>query len=279
MTQKEKIIDLLKSNDYLTQVQLAKFIYGDNHHTPNIYSALTYLVKNDYVLRLGKTPSYYSLGSKQFEEQSVKARKQHKRRDVSNDKITNDTINELDQMVLNSQSYGKENDLITDCFKAFPHNTDLNVVAMKIGLIDITNSTNISRHKSHISVVDLAKAIISIQNIDNRIKNGDPSLVNEIAKTNGSINLFSFASKYCCYHNRNLYNRDDYSIYDSVLSNYLPLYFNDITKNKIEKWRNTFDYKSYNDYISAKLDELNITTDFRKRKFDHFVWYLNRNDE
>lgn len=149
---------------------------------------------------------------------------------------------------------------------------------MKIGLIDVTNSTNISRYKKCISVVDLAQVIVSIPNIDYRIKNGDPSVVNLIAKNNGDINLFSFASKYCCYHNRNIYDKDDYSIYDSVLRNYLPLYFNDITKSQFEKWVKSFNYKAYNDYISAKLDELSIFTEYRKRKFDHFVWSLNRKD-
>lgn len=32
--------------------------------------------------------------------------------------------------------------IITDAFRRFPNNTDLTIVAMKIGLIDITNSTN-----------------------------------------------------------------------------------------------------------------------------------------
>ena len=47
--------------------------------------------------------------------------------------------------------------------KNFPFNTELAVVAMKIGLIDITNSTNISRYKSKISAVELAECIISIK--------------------------------------------------------------------------------------------------------------------
>lgn len=34
--------------------------------------------------------------------------------------------------------------------------------------------------------------------------------------------------------------------------------------------------RRYNDYITRKLDELGITVEHRKRKFDHFVWYKNR---
>lgn len=100
---------------------------------------------------------------------------------------------------------------------------------MKAGLIDITNSTNISRYKSKISVVELAKCIVKIKNIDERIKAGDPEVVHEIARCNGKINLFSFASKYCCYHNKNIYGKDDYSILDTILKESLPRYFDDIT--------------------------------------------------
>lgn len=100
--------------------------------------------------------------------------------------------------------------------------------------------------------------------------------MNEIARSNGKINLFSFASKYCCYHNRNLYGKDDYSILDTVLKEYLPRYFDDVTKSQIQKWQDNFNYKAYNDYITNKLDEYGITIEYRKRKFDHFVWYKNR---
>lgn len=91
-----------------------------------------------------------------------------------------------------------------------------------------------SQHKSKISTVELAKAIVAIENIDERIKNGYPEVVNKIARCNGKINLFSFASKYCCYHNKNLYGRDDYSISDTVLKESLPKYFDDVTKSQIQ---------------------------------------------
>jgi hypothetical protein len=198
------------------------------------------------------------------------------KRDVSGELITNHTIEDAVTLVQNTENYGPEIELITRCFRKFPENTDPDLVAMKVGLIDITNSTHLSQHKSRISMVELAKVIASITNIDARIEAGDPEVVNEIARSNGKINLFSFASKYCCYHNRNLYGRDDYSILDTVLKEYLPQYFDDVTKNQIQKWQDGYQYKEYNDYITRKLDELGITVENRKRKFDHFIWYKNR---
>ena len=139
-----------------------------------------------------------------------------------------------------------------------------------------SQAMSVSQHKSKISMVELSNIIASIPDIDARIKAGDPEVVNLIARSNGKINLFSFASKYCCYHNRNLYERDDYSILDTVLKDYLPRYFGDVTRNQIQRWQDSFNYKAYNDYITRKLDELGITVEFRKRKFDLFVWYKNR---
>ena len=276
MSQKETIVNMLKTNGTMTQGALAEAIYGDKNHGPNIYATLIGLVKNGAVLRTGSNPSYYSLSGTEIiiPEKSQKSTKGY--RDVSGDIITNEAMEEAEALVQGTDNYGPENELITRCLRKFPKNTDPDIVAMKVGLIDITNSTHLSQHKSKISMVELANIIASIPDIDERIAAGDPEVVNEIARSNGKINLFSFASKYCCYHNRNLYGRDDYSILDTVLKEYLPRYFDDITKGQIQKWQDSFNYKAYNDYITKKLDECGITVNHRKRKFDHFVWYKNR---
>lgn len=276
MSQKETIVNMLKTNGTMTQGALAEAIYGDKNHGPNIYATLIGLVKNGAVLRTGSNPSYYSLSGTEIiiPEKSQKSTKGY--RDVSGDIITNEAMEEAETLVQGTDNYGPENELITRCLRKFPKNSDPDIVAMKVGLIDITNSTHLSQHKSKISMVELANIIAAIPYIDERIADGDPEVVNEIARSNGKINLFSFASKYCCYHNRNLYGRDDYSILDTVLKEYLPRYFDDITKGQIQKWQDSFNYKAYNDYITKKLDECGITVNHRKRKFDHFVWYKNR---
>ncbi|MFQ9116198.1 hypothetical protein [Eubacterium sp.] len=275
MGQKEMVIDLLKTNGTMTQLALAEAIYGDKKHGPNIYEALMRLVNSGVVLRSGSRPAYYTLTGVDIviSERGVQ---QKSVRDITGDEITNETIEEASRVVAETYNYGPEMEMITRCFHKFPNNTDPDVVAMKVGLIDITNSTHLSQHKSKISMVELSNIISSIPNIDERIKAGDPEIVNLIARSNGKINLFSFATKYCCYHNRNLYERDDYSILDTVLKEYLPRYFGDVTRSQIQRWQDSFNYKEYNDYITRKLDELGITVEFRKRKFDLFVWYKNR---
>ncbi len=277
MSQKEQIINLLKEKQIMTQADFSIALYGDNKHLPNVYASLMSLVDKGVVLRSGSNPSYYSLTDKDFSFSKVENYiKINKKKEIKVVEITNDSLEHVHETVLKTENYGQEDKLITDCLKKYPLNNDIPTVAMKIGLIDITNSTHVSQHKSLISVVELAECIVNINDIDNRIKNGDPEVVNEIAKCNGRINLFSFATKYCCYHNKNLYGRDDYSILDTVLKESLPKYFDDITKSMIQRWQDSYDYKTYNDYISKKLDELKINVSFRKRKFDHLIWYTNR---
>ncbi len=192
--------------------------------------------------------------------------------------FTDNDLNNSHNDVLNNAKYGPENKLITDCIKMFPLNKDINEVSLKICLIDVTNSTHLSQWKNSISVVDLANIIVDIKDIDTRIQNGDPSVVSEIAKKTKdkhNINLFSFASKYCCYHNCNYYNKDDYSIYDNVLMHNLPKYTN-VTSNQIQNWRKSCEYKAYNDCIGEILTNNDIKTTHARRKFDHYVWWNNR---
>lgn len=193
--------------------------------------------------------------------------------------FTDNDLDNAEYNVMHDPKYGAENRLITECFKLHPYNKDINIIAMKICLIDVTNSTNLSRYKSKISVADLADIIFNIKDFDERVKQGDLELVNDIAriaKVTYGVNLFSFASKYCCYHNCNYYGRDNYSIYDGVLQKYLPNYDDSIKSNKIKKWKDRFDYKAYCDCIENILNSNSVTVNNKRRKFDHYVWWNNR---
>ncbi len=198
----------------------------------------------------------------------------------SNDKsfpaITNELLDRAEYDVLHTLNYGPENEMITRCLKEFPGNTNQSIVIMKVSLIDFTNSTHLSQHKGKCSVLQLSEIITGIDHIDERIAAGDPEVVNEIARCNNNgVNLFSFASKYCCYHNCNLYGRDDYSIIDTIVKEHLPDYC-DIKKTQLKAWQKEFRYKDYNDFITKVLDDNGITTEFRRRKFDRFIWFYNR---
>ncbi|MGH1892499.1 hypothetical protein ABE905_13855 [Enterococcus durans] len=197
----------------------------------------------------------------------------HKQKYLS---LTEENIEKQHKFVGASSNYGKEGLIIHDVLNAFPLHNDLNTIAMKIAVIDVTNSTHLSQYKSRLSLYDLAKVILEIPNFDDRLAKGDPQLINIISRNIGAVNMFSFASKYCTYHNVEVCGRDDYSIFDGIVKNTLPHYIQGLTTNKIDTWRRSFDYEAFNECVGKLLDENNIHIPFRRRKLDHFLWYANR---
>lgn len=198
--------------------------------------------------------------------------------------MTVENIETVHKQVLNSGNYGKEYELIEAVTKNYPKNDNIVEVAKKVSVIDVTNSTNIARYKSYLSLYDVAELICNIKDFDERVKNGDLSLVSELAresKEKYGLNLFSFASKYCCYHNTLAYGRDDYSIFDSVVSANLHKYATTncpLKKTQLENWRQKFDYESFSKYVGDLLDDCGIKIANRRRKFDHFIWYTFRTE-
>lgn len=177
--------------------------------------------------------------------------------------------------VLSNNKYGKEYQLIESVLKKYPNNKTIEDVACKIAVIDFTNSTNLRLYKNKINLYSLAEIITKVD-FDARVAKGDVSLVSDII-SKCPVKLYSFASKYCCYHNTFLYNRDDYSIYDSVVEKHLPEYATE--KLPASKWRKNFNYETFNQYIGDLLDEYGITAATepqRRRLFDHYVWYKNK---
>ena len=198
--------------------------------------------------------------------------------------ITKEALEDAVRCVNDDPRYGAEARIISDCFNKFPKNDDDNVIAMKIALIDMTNSTNLNKH---LSKVYLTKLIEKIRNndFDKRVARGDITLISELARN--EINLFSFFSKYCLYHNYYVYKRDDFVIFDGVMQNHAGkfisryeykgrVYGSSQIKNCIDKMRSTYDYEGYLKFIDTILENNNIQSSGRHRKFDWFVWYNNR---
>ena len=159
---------------------------------------------------------------------------------------------------------------------------DLEKLKEAIKIIDKENST-------HIYVNNWLDEIVSslyeygIEKLGKNIESGNKEIVNAISKV-GEKNHFSFATKLCAYFNRYCFNKDDYSIYDSILENILPYYafvylgkelWN---KNKNSNVRKFYynNYESYNNLIgeiieSAKI--INDNQDLTRKDFDNILWY------
>lgn len=197
--------------------------------------------------------------------------------------LTIENLVKWDKAVASDPKYGKEQDLIQQVIERFPKNEDIVEVAMKVSVIDLTNSTQLTNYKSKLSLYDIANIIISIKDFDKRIALGDVELVSEFAQKckEQGVNLLSFASKYCFYHNVFAYNRCDYSIFDSVVSQNLYTVSTKklpLKKTEPEKWRNEVNYAKFHKYIGDILDEHGITdaVKMRRQMFDHFLWFANR---
>jgi len=198
--------------------------------------------------------------------------------------FTEEELEETARRVNADPRYGEEATIISSCFKKFPENKDGDIIALKIALIDMTNSTNLNKHLSKIYLTRLIEKIKRCD-FDKRVAMGDASLIAELAKN--EINLFSFFSKYCLYHNYYVHQSDDFAIFDGVMQNHVggfvshynykgQVYTGAKLHNCIEKMRVTYDYEGYLSLIDAILERNNITIKGKRRKFDWFVWYNNR---
>lgn len=150
-------------------------------------------------------------------------------------------------------------------FKTYPENKDINDILIKASSLNDFYSTNI------FSIFSVAKHILEL-NIDERLKNGDESLVNDIAKVtiNGKQKYFySFATKYCSHHEPILF-----PIYDSYVEKIL-MYFNKQDKFYDFKKEDLKDYSKFKNILIEfkkfyKIDEYNL------KDIDRYLWQLGK---
>lgn len=212
------------------------------------------------------------------------------------DYLTVDYIISGDNDFFDDDVVKNDEEIMRKFLKANPLNTDNNIVIQKIRLIDLMNSTQLQMNNkkeynnknTRIEKV-LAEQIINM-NFDERIKKGEPKLVDDIAKAANDVDhefkiLYSFASKYCYYHQTYALDtpKNDYPIYDSVLRKVLPKYINGVTTNSLENmFKEGCLYEDYITIIKNTLAAYNI--DIHEKAFkgrplsmlDHCLWYKNR---
>ena len=159
----------------------------------------------------------------------------------------------------------QENALNRLFFELCASNDDISNVLIKCSALNDFYSTNI------FSVFAVAKHIVELD-IDERLKAGDLSLVNDISHVtiNGRLkNFYSFASKYCSHH-----SPEKYAIYDSYVDKVL-VYFNKVDEFSDFRREDLKDYEKFNkvlmDFRSFYgLDEYNL------KDIDRYVWQLGK---
>lgn len=122
----------------------------------------------------------------------------------------------------------------------------------------------------------MAKHIQTL-NIDEEIEKGNPDVVCQIAtghnirskKFNTEINFYSFATKYCNWH-----NSDDYAIYDSFVDKVLMAYKHE---DNFSDFKHT-DLKNFRLFKRIILDFIASygLTKYNLKEIDKFLWIYGK---
>lgn len=152
----------------------------------------------------------------------TKARAHHSRRKDARPDVPRPCIEEVEKYLKKWNE--QENYLLQEqaldklFFSVYPNNADIKDILIKVSCLNDFYSTNIY------NVFAVAKHIQAL-NIDEMLKSGEGSLVEQIALVNmGSktLNFYSFATKYCSHH-----QPTKYAIWDSYVDEVLR-YFRDV---------------------------------------------------
>ena len=157
----------------------------------------------------------------------------------------------------------QENSLDKLFFNLIPENKCIEDILIKCSTLNDFYSTNI------FSIFPIAKHILQL-NIDERLKNGDLTLIEDIADRNViGRRKYSFASKYCSHH-----NPDQFPIYDNYVNKVL-MHFKRV--DKFAKFTND----DLQDYVKFKaiLEEFKVfysLEQYSLKELDKYLWLLRK---
>ena len=161
----------------------------------------------------------------------------------------------------NDQELTAVEDVMSELFGKYPSNQKLRDILIKATALNSLYNTNIY------ATVKLAKHILN-KNIDAKLRDGSPELVDEIAhvEINGKLrNNYSFASKYCHWHRPEMY-----PIYDNYVDNLLWRYQKQ-DKFSVFKQTELRQYKRYKQILEDFKSHYGLSK-FRSKDLDKFLW-------
>ena len=180
-----------------------------------------------------------------------------------NKKIMEEYLNKWDN--LEEHYLWQEGSLDKLFHKDYKYNTDLNEILIKCSCLNDFYSTNI------FSIYPIAKKIFELK-IDKRLKEGDPTLVNDIARitiNDKEKNFYSFSSKYCSHHNNN-----EFPIYDYFVDRML-MYFKKRDNFSSFKQADLKDYVKFKKILIEFKKYYNID-EYNLRDIDKYLWIAGK---
>lgn len=183
---------------------------------------------------------------------------------------TNQLLNQYLEKFNNDERYFPADEAILNLFEAFPNNKKLEDILLKISVINDLYSTNI------LGTFKMAKHIQRL-NVDDEIRVGNPEIVNRIAlghgicnkKKNREINFYSFATKYCNWH-----NQEQYAIYDSFVEKVLIAYRN---RDKFSSFHR-LELKEFSKFkkIISDFAAFYKISNYNLKEIDKFLWIYGK---
>lgn len=267
MTQMQEIMMLLRNNEMMTLKDFSIAMYGDDKHVAYLNETVMLLVRRRQIFKLGDRPAYYSLNENARIPQSevtIKTRVQTDRLNLPKPsvQIVEEYLTRWDSL----EDYVAQENAIDRLFLGeFNSNDNLEHILIKCSVLNDFYSTNIFK------IYPVAKHILSL-NIDERLKTGDPTLVDEIARVEffgGEKNFYSFASKYCSHH-----NPLEYPIYDSYVRKVLNYY------RKVDRFFSfgDNDLKNYPKFkeILVRFREFYKLDKYNLKELDKYLWQFGK---
>lgn len=269
MGRKDEILEYCKkSNRKLTAVDIINALYPGKPQ-PYINSQITELVQEKKLVREDTRPyTVRALYDGEIVNNVIDYTRTHSSKNKVD--IPYPSMDEVEKY-LNTwkglENYTLQESALNKLFlKAFPCNTEIEDVLIKVSTLNDFYSTNI------FSVYPVAKHIVSL-NIDERLNKGDISLVNDLADVtmeNGlKKNFYSFATKYCSHH-----QPEKYAIYDSYVEKVL------------KHFRNADGFSIFTDFELKDYTVFSrVLNEFRKfygleqynlKDIDRYLWQLGK---
>lgn len=186
------------------------------------------------------------------------------------DKVTSSLIASVIERFEQEDRYRCADNAITNLIQKFPDNTILEDIILKVCTINQLYSTNIY------SVFAISQHILNSK-IDSGLRVGDRDIVSKIAnghnirrrKNNTEMSFYSFATKYCSWHNQSAY-----PIYDGFIEKTLVAYR---IKDNFSSF-NKKDLKDFSKFCNVIDDFINYydLNEYSVKEIDKFLWVYGK---
>lgn len=165
------------------------------------------------------------------------------------------------------EDYKAQEEALNKLFETLPNNTELQDIMIKSATLNDFYSTNIFK------VYFIAKHILNnVEDIDNRIYNGNADIVDQIKTVNidgKEWNFYSFATKYCSHH-----NSYDFPIYDSYVDDIIWFFQTEYKFYKFYRYE-LKNYKKFKETLLEFQKYFNLE-EFNLKELDRYLWLLGK---